>query len=42
MITISSLGPQAAAGIIGLAITVPLILALLSRFLLRVVIASKP
>lgn len=42
MITLSSLSPQAAAGVIGLAITVPLIMALLVRLLVRVVIASKP
>lgn len=42
MITVSSLGPQATAALIGFAITVPVILALLWRVLIRVVIASKP
>lgn len=42
MITLSSLSPQVSAAVIGLAIAVPVTLALLARFLVRVVLVSKP
>lgn len=42
MITLHSLSPQAAAGVIGLAFTAPVILALLIRVLVKVVVSSKP
>ena len=42
MITVSSYSPAATAGIIGLAITVPIVLGLLVRFLIKVVITSRP
>ncbi|WP_269079225.1 hypothetical protein [Paenibacillus durus] len=42
MITVSSYSPQAAAAVIGLAFTVPVILGLLVRYLVKVVSLSKP
>lgn len=41
MISISSLDPQAAAAVIGAAFSVPVTVALLARYLVRVVLVSR-